>query len=112
MTVRVERLALRALLLDLDGARELIDMLDALREATRGNLAADDERLLLDAMKGDPTLYARGDWVDIAWELLGPVLEAWSVGDPRSIPTYEAGTWGPDEADELLAREGRKWRRI
>jgi glucose-6-phosphate 1-dehydrogenase len=69
------------------------------------------ERLLLDAMKGDPTLYARGDWVDIAWELLGPVLEAWSTGDPRRIPTYEAGTWGPPEADRLIERSGVRWRR-
>ncbi len=52
------------------------------------------ERLLLDAMKGDATLYARGDWVDLAWELLGPVLERWAVSDVK-FPNYEAGTWGP-----------------
>jgi glucose-6-phosphate 1-dehydrogenase len=69
------------------------------------------ERLLLDAMKGDPTLYARGDWVDIAWDLLGPVLDAWSVGDPQSFPNYEAGTWGPSAADSLIERSGRRWRR-
>jgi glucose-6-phosphate 1-dehydrogenase len=69
------------------------------------------ERLLVDAMKGDPTLFARGDWVDMAWELLDPVLQAWSAGDPRKFPNYEAGTWGPAEADTLIERDGREWRR-
>ncbi len=69
------------------------------------------ERLLLDAMKGDPTLYARGEWVDLAWELLTPVLEAWAVGDPKKFPNYEAGSWGPTEADSLIERAGRRWRR-
>ena len=62
-------------------------------------------------MKGDATLYARGDWVDLAWELLEPVVQAWGKGDPRKFPNYEAGTWGPAEADTLLEREGRDWRR-
>jgi glucose-6-phosphate 1-dehydrogenase len=69
------------------------------------------ERLLLDAMKGDATLYARGDWVDLAWELLQPVLERWSASDVK-FPNYEAGTWGPAEADTLIERAGRRWRRI
>jgi glucose-6-phosphate 1-dehydrogenase len=68
------------------------------------------ERLLLDAMKGDPTLYARGDWVDMAWELLGPVLSAWTAGDPSKLPHYEAGTWGPAEADALI--DPARWRRL
>ena len=69
------------------------------------------ERLLLDAMKGDATLYARGDWVMMAWELLQPVLSGWAAGDPRKFPNYEAGTWGPAEADTLIERSGRRWRR-
>jgi glucose-6-phosphate 1-dehydrogenase len=69
------------------------------------------ERLLLDAMKGDATLYARGDWVTMAWELLQPVLDTWAGGDPRKFPNYEAGTWGPAEADTLIERSGRRWRR-
>ncbi len=67
------------------------------------------ERLLLDAMKGDTTLYARGDWVDLAWELLDPVLQEWSTGDPGMFPNYEAGSWGPQEGDELIQRSGRRW---
>ena len=57
------------------------------------------------------TLYARGDWVMMAWELLQPVLDAWTSGDPRKFPNYEAGTWGPSEADTLIERSGRRWRR-
>jgi glucose-6-phosphate 1-dehydrogenase len=67
------------------------------------------ERLLLDAIHGDATLYARGDWVEQAWALLQPVLDAWGSG-PAGLPTYEAGTWGPPEADAFIARDGGAWR--
>ena len=67
------------------------------------------ERLLLDAIHGDATLYARGDWVEGAWELLEPVIKAWSR-KPAGLPTYEAGTWGPTEADGFIARDGGAWR--
>jgi glucose-6-phosphate 1-dehydrogenase len=67
------------------------------------------ERLLLDVIHGDATLYARGDWVERAWELLQPVLDAWS-DTPADLPTYEAGSWGPDEADGFIARDGGAWR--
>jgi glucose-6-phosphate 1-dehydrogenase len=67
------------------------------------------ERLLLDAIHGDATLYARGDWVEHAWELLAPVLEAWA-GPPAPLPISEAGSWGPPEADAFIARDGGRWR--
>jgi len=67
------------------------------------------ERLLLDAIHGDPTLYARGDWVEHAWTLLQPVLDAWS-DTANGLAMYEAGTWGPPEADEFIARDGGAWR--
>ncbi len=67
------------------------------------------ERLLLDAIHGDATLYARGDWVEQAWALLQPVLDAWSR-PTAALPTYEAGSWGPPEADAFVAREGGAWR--
>src|SRR5438876_2025519 len=67
------------------------------------------ERLLLDAIHGDATLYARGDWVEQAWALLQPVLDAWSR-PPAALPTYEAGSWGPPEADAFIARDGGAWR--
>lgn len=65
------------------------------------------QRLLLDAMLGDATLFARRDEVEAAWTLVTPILEAWEAeGAPEPYP---AGTWGPKGADELLAREGRSW---
>ena len=68
------------------------------------------ERLLLDAIHGDATLYARGDWVEQAWQLLDPVLRAWAQG-PAPAFSYEAGSWGPPEADAFIARDGGRWRK-
>jgi len=69
------------------------------------------ERLLLDALNGDSTLFARRDEVEAAWELVTSVLDVWRESPPRDLPNYEAGTWGPEAAMELLARDGRRWRR-
>lgn len=68
-------------------------------------------RLLLDAMLHDHTLFVREDVIDASWRLLTPVLDAWQH-DPAAYPlhTYAAGSLGPTEADDLLAREGRAWR--
>ena len=70
------------------------------------------ETLLLDVMQGDPTLFNRADTVELSWELLAPVLDSWRSGPPPAdpFPNYPAGTWGPDAADALLARDGRAWR--
>ncbi|MGZ7032129.1 MAG: glucose-6-phosphate dehydrogenase, partial [Thermoanaerobaculia bacterium] len=68
------------------------------------------ERLLLEIMLGDSTLFARRDEVETAWAWLDPLLEAWPA-DPRPPCPYSAGTWGPKESDELIERDGRKWRR-
>jgi glucose-6-phosphate 1-dehydrogenase len=68
------------------------------------------ERLLLDAMVGDPTLFIRTDEVEQAWRIVDPILEAWE--DPGfPLARYGAGTWGPREADRLLERDGRQWRK-
>jgi glucose-6-phosphate 1-dehydrogenase len=68
------------------------------------------ERLLLDALLGDSTLFARWDEVERAWEILDGLIEAWAA-TPGPFPNYAAGTWGPQAAEELMAREGREWRR-
>ena len=66
------------------------------------------ERLLLDAIAGDQTLFLRSDEVEESWASISPVIEAWD--DPKIKPVmYQAGSWGPSEADELLARDGREW---
>ena len=69
------------------------------------------ERLLLDVMLGDPTLFTRTDEVDSAWQFVTPILDAWRQLDAEPVP-YPAGSWGPDAADALLARDGARWRRL
>jgi glucose-6-phosphate 1-dehydrogenase len=70
-------------------------------------------RLLLDAMLGDQTLFTRGDEVEEAWRVVTPALAAWDApADPLSVPQYEAGTWEPTEAEFLINRDGRRWRRL
>ena len=72
------------------------------------------ERLLLDAMSGDPTLFARRDEVEQAWQFVDAIEGAWHNGDGKAPELYEypAGSWGPKEAEELIERDGRKWRRF
>ncbi len=70
------------------------------------------ERLLLDAMAGDATLFARRDEVERAWAFIDAIEEAWAGENAPKLCTYPAGSWGPEEADELLARDGRSWRRL
>jgi glucose-6-phosphate 1-dehydrogenase len=66
------------------------------------------ERLILDALIGDPTLFIRADEVDQAWRIVDPVLEAFTHGEPP-LARYEAGSWGPAESDNLLGADGRRW---
>ncbi|MGB9632312.1 MAG: glucose-6-phosphate dehydrogenase [Chloroflexaceae bacterium] len=70
------------------------------------------ERLLLDCMLGDSTLFTRRDEVEASWALLTPILEGWAAGPPQDFPNYEAGAWGPAAADAFIARDGRAWRRL
>ena len=67
------------------------------------------ERLLLDALQGDASLFTRGDEVETAWSLIDPILQVWETDLTLPLASYQPGTWGPDEADELLARDGRMW---
>ena len=69
------------------------------------------ERLLLDALLGDSTLFARWDEVERAWEIMEGVIREWHA-HRADFPNYEAGTWGPPAADELIARDGHVWRRL
>ena len=70
------------------------------------------ERLLLDAMLGDGTLFAHRDGVEATWALMTPILEAWAKTKPTDFPNYEAGTWGPVASDALLKKDGRKWHKL
>jgi glucose-6-phosphate 1-dehydrogenase len=69
------------------------------------------ETLLLDAMLGDPTLFARHDFVEASWALITPINEMWQA-QSDAPPTYEAGEWGPPEADDMIAKDGRRWRTL
>jgi glucose-6-phosphate 1-dehydrogenase len=68
------------------------------------------ERLIMDAMRGDATLFTRDDEVEAQWRIIDPILQGWSQSD-GAVPQYEAGTDGPEEADALMA-EGHRWRAI
>jgi glucose-6-phosphate 1-dehydrogenase len=70
------------------------------------------ERLLLDAMLGDGTLFAHRDGVEATWALMTPILEAWEQRPPSDFPNYDAGSWGPASADALLKRDRRKWYKL
>ncbi len=67
------------------------------------------ETLLLDVMLGDATLFMRADQVDTAWNVLMPILESWEGSKPIDFPNYAAGSWGPEEAEALIAKDGHNW---
>ena len=68
------------------------------------------ERLLLDAIRGDASLFIREDGVRATWAIVQPILDAWAAGGAGPVSSYPAGDWGPDEADALVERDGRRWR--
>lgn len=67
------------------------------------------ERLILDAMLGDSTLFTRSDEVEASWALITPVIERWEAGGGSFIELYRSGSWGPKEADDFIAADGRRW---
>jgi len=69
------------------------------------------ERLLRDCMAGDATLFQRADMVEAGWSVIQPILDVWHALPARGFPNYAAGSWGPIEAEELLEKDGRSWRR-
>ena len=74
-------------------------------EATRSAYAT----LVNDCLRGDATLFDRGDSVEAAWKLVDPILEVWSAAKSTPVPGYPAGSWGPRESDHLLERDGYAW---
>ncbi|MGH7602154.1 MAG: glucose-6-phosphate dehydrogenase, partial [bacterium] len=67
------------------------------------------ETLLWDVMTNDGTLFMRADQIEAAWSLLMPIIEVWAHSPPSEFPNYAAGTWGPESAEALIARDGRSW---
>jgi glucose-6-phosphate 1-dehydrogenase len=68
------------------------------------------ETLLLDCMIGDPTLFTRSDEVETAWSIIDPLLEYWDSHPATTLPTYPAGSWGPEEANKILDGDHTRWR--
>jgi glucose-6-phosphate 1-dehydrogenase len=75
----------------------------------RGNIPEAYERLLLDALEGDASLFARADEVEAAWSICDPILEEWQHNDKPALNIYEPGVWGPQESTEWMAEQGRQW---
>jgi glucose-6-phosphate 1-dehydrogenase len=78
---------------------------DSFGESTRSAYAT----LLNDCVRGDATLFDRGDSVEAAWALVDPILDVWSAARSATVPQYPAGSWGPHKSDLLLERDGRQW---
>ncbi|MBI1742956.1 glucose-6-phosphate dehydrogenase [Candidatus Acetothermia bacterium] len=70
------------------------------------------ERLILDAINGDASLFTRSDEIEKAWRLIDPIIRGWETQNTPALAMYEPGTWGPIEADQFLAHDGRMWRSV
>jgi glucose-6-phosphate 1-dehydrogenase len=79
------------------------------REAFKAASPEAYETLLLDIMRGDATLFMRADQTEAAWSIVDPILDVWEIVRPTDFPNYQAGTWGPEGAEILTARDGRSW---
>src|SRR5450631_2222858 len=86
-----------------------VDMQFLYREAFKSSTPEAYETLLLDIMRGDATLFMRADQVESAWSVVTPILEAWDSVPPADFPNYQPGSWGPEAADLLIARDGHSW---
>ena len=104
-------LRFEAKLPDSDQEMRSVDMDFLYNSSFNGTLLPDAyERLLLEALQGDASLFTRSDAIEAAWRLIDPVLQGWEQADAPELVIYKPGSWGPRSADELLAREKRQWR--
>lgn len=86
-----------------------VEMQFSYRDLGGDGLATGYETLIYDCMNGERMLFLRADMVEEAWDVLTPVLDYWQALPPRDFPNYRSGTWGPESANELLARDGLHW---
>jgi glucose-6-phosphate 1-dehydrogenase len=86
-----------------------VDMKFSYKDEYDGNEPEAYETLLLDVMEGNATLFMRKDQVEAAWKIVMPVLEAWQNRPPLNFPNYAPGSWGPEDAEALIARDGHQW---
>lgn len=86
-----------------------VDMVFSYTEAYGDNSPEAYETLLEDVIEGNPTLFMRADQVETAWEIIEPILEAWKTRPPVDFPNYPPGSWGPEDAEALIAKDGHHW---
>jgi glucose-6-phosphate 1-dehydrogenase len=86
-----------------------VDMKFSYKDEYDGNEPEAYETLLLDVMEGNATLFMRKDQVEAAWKIVMPILEAWQNRTPSNFPNYAPGSWGPEDAEALIARDGHQW---
>lgn len=86
-----------------------VDMIFKYEEAYEEHSPDAYETLLLDIMEGNPTLFMRADQVESAWKVITPILEAWETRPPVDFPNYAPDSWGPEDAEALIARDGHNW---
>lgn len=87
-----------------------VDMKFNYQESFKVKLHPAYERLLLDCIRGDQTLFSREDFVDLSWSILDPLLQRWEANPPKDFPNYAAGTWGPSESFRLMEKDRKRWR--
>ncbi len=86
-----------------------VDMVFNYKDAYHGEEPEAYETLLYDVMDGDATLFMRGDQVEAAWEVVMPILEIWQARKPMDFPNYSPDSWGPEDAEALIAKDGHTW---
>jgi glucose-6-phosphate 1-dehydrogenase len=86
-----------------------VDMIFRYNDVYDGNEPEAYETLLLDVMEGNATLFMRKDQVEAAWKIIMPILEAWQNRPPTNFPNYAPGSWGPEDAEALIAKDGHQW---
>jgi glucose-6-phosphate 1-dehydrogenase len=86
-----------------------VDMIFRYKDEYDGNEPEAYETLLLDVMEGNATLFMRKDQVEAAWKIIMPILEAWQNRPPVTFPNYAPGSWGPEDAEALIAKDGHQW---
>ncbi|MFL9482146.1 glucose-6-phosphate dehydrogenase [Chitinophagaceae bacterium LWZ2-11] len=92
-----------------DMALNPVDMKFSYQDAYDGHEPEAYETLLLDVMEGNPTLFMRDDQVEAAWKIIMPIIEAWEARPPVDFPNYAPDSWGPEDAEALIARDGNNW---
>ena len=86
-----------------------VDMVFSYAESYDGHEPEAYETLLLDVMEGNATLFMRNDQVEAAWDIVSPILDAWTTRPAVDFPNYAPNSWGPEDAEALIARDGYNW---